>query len=66
MLDRNTNSDQDLQAVVEHLTEDDLVGWGWAPGTDASGRARDPVPISKVEFSRIVHAWAERGAACPE
>ena len=47
------------------LSEDKLVGWGWEPGVDVNGRAREPVPIPKPEFNRIVRAWASSGAACP-
>ena len=52
-----------LQA--RHLTEDELVAWGWDPGKDATGKDRQPVPIAKPEFNRIVHAWAKAGAVCP-
>ena len=66
MLDKSKNGNRDLTATVEHLTRDELVGWGWAPGIDANGKARDPVPIPKSEFSRIVREWAKLGAQCPE
>jgi hypothetical protein len=65
LLDKSRNGNKDLQAIVDHLTRDELVAWGWAPGTDADGRAREPAPIPKPEFNRIVHAWAKLGAKCP-
>ena len=65
-LDRKRNGNKTLAEIVKHLTEDELVAWGWAPGTDITGRAREPVPIAKAEFNRIVHAWADAGAACPK
>jgi hypothetical protein len=64
--DKGKNGNRDLKATVEHLTRDKLVAWGWAPGSDASGKARDPVPIPKPDFIRIVHAWAKLGAQCPQ
>ena len=66
LLDRSKNGNKDLKATVHHLTHDELVAWGWAPGTDADGKAREPVPIPKPEFDRIVHEWARLGAKCPE
>ena len=66
MLDRKRNGGKTLAQIVEHLTEDKLVAWGWEPGVDVNRRAREPVPIPKPEFNRIVRAWAASGAACPK
>ena len=66
MLDRRRNGNKSLAQIVHHLTEDALVAWGWNPGVDVTGKAREPVPIAKPEFNRIVHAWAKSGAACPK
>ena len=66
MLDRRRNGGKTLAQIVEHLTEDKLVAWGWAPGVDVNGNAREPVPTPKPEFNRIVRAWASSGAACPK
>lgn len=66
LLDQRTNGKRDLEATVRHLTQDKLVAWGWEPGTDIDRRQREPVPIAKAEFNRIVNAWAKAGAACPE
>lgn len=65
ILDRRTNGNKSLAEIVRHLVDDELVAWGWNPGTDANGRAREPVPIPKSEFTRIVKEWAAAGAACP-
>jgi hypothetical protein len=66
MLDRRTNGNKSLAQIVEHLTRDELVAWGWDPGVDVTGKAREPVPIPKPEFNRIVQAWEKSGAACPK
>src|SRR5712671_430755 len=66
LLDQRTNGKRDLKATVRHLTQDKLVAWGWEPGSDIDRRQREPVPIAKAEFNRIVNAWAKGGAACPE
>jgi len=63
---RRTNGNKSLAEIVKHLTEDELVAWGWAPGKDNAGNEREPVPIAKPEFNRIVHAWAKMGAVCPQ
>lgn len=63
--DRSKNGNRDLQATVKHLTEDKLVAWGWEPGIDVYGKPREPVPVPKAEFNRIVRAWAKAGGACP-
>ncbi len=65
ILDRKRNGNKSLEATVHHLTKDELVDWGWQPGTDASGRPRAPVPMSKDEFVKTVNAWAKLGAVCP-
>jgi hypothetical protein len=66
LLDQRTNGNRDLKATVRHLTQDKLVAWGWEPGTGVDRTQREPVPIARAEFNRIVRAWAKAGAACPE
>lgn len=66
MTDRSKNGNRNLQATVKHLTEDKLVAWGWEPGINVYGKAREPVPVPKAEFDRIVTAWAKTGGACPD
>ncbi len=59
--DPKRNGGRDLEAVARHLEEDELVAWGWNPGT-----AREPVPGTQKEFGALIHAWIEAGAHCPE
>jgi len=66
MLDKSRNGNKDAAAIAHHLTRDELVAWGWAPGVDADGKAREPVPIARAQFNRIVHAWVKLGARCPQ
>jgi hypothetical protein len=58
--DPSRNGRRSLAQIVEHMSEDKLVAWGWNPG---AGRA--PVPMPKDEFVTKVKTWAAGGAACP-
>src|SRR5262249_1004642 len=51
---------RDLPAMLEHVTHDELVAWGWAPGV---GRA--PVPIPRDEVASAFRTWMDAGAPCP-
>lgn len=54
------NGDKDMAALVHHMAEDHLVGWGWNPG-----KGRTPVPGTQKEFGELFKAWADSGAVCP-
>jgi len=58
--DPKQNRGRNLDQLVEHLTEDKLVMWGWNPG-----EGRKPVPMPHDEFSAKVKAWQAAGAPCP-
>ena len=58
--DPKQNKGRNLDQLVEHLTEDKLVAWGWSPG-----EGRTPVPIPHGEFSAKVKQWQAAGAPCP-
>ncbi len=58
--DTAKNGGRDLNALATHLTSDPIVQWGWEPGG-----TRKPVPVSKVDFAKLVNAWIASGGACP-
>jgi hypothetical protein len=58
--DPKQNKNRNLDQLVEHLTEDKLVAWGWNPGD-----GRVPVPMPHDEFSAKVKKWQAAGAPCP-
>jgi len=58
--DPKQNKGRNINQLVEHLTEDKLVMWGWNPGP-----GRTPVPIPHDEFSEKVKQWQAAGAPCP-
>lgn len=60
LLDRAGNGNRSPKDLLNHVTEDPIVRWGWDPG----GK-RDPVPIPHAEFVRLFAYWVETGAKCP-
>jgi hypothetical protein len=59
--DPQRNGGKSLADLVEHIGEDSLVGWAWAPG-----RGRKPAPGTQKLAGALVQAWVDTGAACPE
>jgi hypothetical protein len=58
--DPERNGDRSLADIVEHMTHDDLVGWGWEPG-----EGREPAPGTQADFGALIQAWVDTGAHCP-
>ena len=58
--DRTRNGNRDSAALIHHVSDDTLVGWGWHPGAD-----RTPAPGTQAEFGALIKAWIESGASCP-
>ncbi len=50
-----------LQELIEHNGEDELVAWGWNPG-----KGREPAPGTQKEFGELTRKWVETGAECPK
>jgi cytochrome c5 len=59
--DPQQNGGRSLAALLDHVANDDLVGWGWNPGD-----GRSLPPLSRVETAAQMKVWAESGAACPQ
>jgi len=59
--DPKQNNGKTVAQIVEHVTSDKLVLWGWNPG---EGRTLPPMPHN--EFARRFQDWARFGAACPQ
>jgi len=58
--DPDRNGGKDMAALVHHMAEDTLVGWGWNPG-----KGRTPAPGTQAEFGALIKAWVDTGAHCP-
>ena len=50
-----------LQQLLEHVADDELVGWGWNPG---DGRALPS--LSRQDTVAQMKIWIDGGAACPQ
>ena len=59
--DSDRNGGLDLEGLYDHLADDPLVAWGWAPGHD-----RTPAPGSQQALAALTRAWIDAGAHCPE
>ena len=59
--DPKQNNGKSIAQIVEHVSADKLVLWGWNPG-----EGRTLPPLSHDEFARKFQDWARYGAACPE
>jgi hypothetical protein len=58
--DPKRNGGRDLALLHEHAATDDLIAWGWQPGS-----GRDPAPGTQQLFGALVQAWIDTGAQCP-
>jgi hypothetical protein len=54
------NGGRTLAQIHDHMTNDSLVGWAWAPGF---GRAS--APGTQKELGALLDAWIKTGAVCP-
>jgi hypothetical protein len=54
------NGNKTPSALLQHVSSDPLVLWGWDPGT---GRKR--VAVSHTEFVSAFKRWSEAGGPCP-
>ncbi len=58
--DKERNGGRDFAALIKHVSEDQLVLWGWNPGG-----TRELVPVAHTEFVRQFKLWADAGGPCP-
>lgn len=58
--DKSKTGGKDLQAMLAHNRDDELVAWGWDPGL-----GRTPVPVPRERFVAAWKTWMDAGAPCP-
>jgi len=59
--DPKQNGGRTFAMLLDHVANDDLVGWAWN-----AGDGRTPPPLSRLETAAQMKVWVEGGAACPE
>ena len=52
---------RDVPALIHHVEDDALVGWGWDPGP-----GRKPIQTPRATFVAAMKTWAAAGAPCPD
>jgi hypothetical protein len=57
--DPKQNGGRSLDQLLDHLADDDLVGWGWCPG-----EGRTLPPLSRPDVVAQMKSWVAGGAAC--
>jgi len=59
--DKSKNGGRNFKKLIEHVSSDSLVLWGWHPGGE-----REPVSVPHDEFVAKFKQWAAAGGPCPE
>jgi len=59
--DPRQNGGKTITQIIEHVTSDKLVMWGWNPG-----EGRSMPSMGHDEFAQKMAEWARYGAACTE
>ncbi|MEO0601706.1 MAG: hypothetical protein AAF211_09730, partial [Myxococcota bacterium] len=59
--DPSRNGQRTLDDLLEHVSHDSLVRWGWSPGG-----SRTTPPLDHASFVSAFRTWVDAGAPCPE
>lgn len=60
LLDPKQNGGRNKAQLIDHMANDDLVGWAWHPGD-----GRTLPPMSRPAFAAQVRLWIAKGAYAP-
>jgi hypothetical protein len=60
LLDPKQNGNRTKTQLIDHMANDDLVGWAWHPGD-----GRTLPPMSRPAFAAQVRLWIAKGAYAP-
>jgi mono/diheme cytochrome c family protein len=61
LLDQKQNGGLSPEQLVDHVSHDPLVLWGWNPG-----EGRSTPPLMHDEFVSKVKEWLDNGGSCPK
>src|ERR1700744_3763016 len=60
ILDPKQNGGRTKAQLIDHMANDDLVGWAWHPGN-----GRTLPPMTRLAFAAQVRLWIAKGAYAP-
>lgn len=60
ILDPKQNGGRTKAQLIDHMANDDLVGWAWHPGD-----GRSLPPMTRAAFAAQVRLWIAKGAYAP-
>lgn len=60
LTDPTRNGGRDPDALLEHVSHDSLVLWGWSPGGE-----RTRPPLEHADFVAAFRGWIDAGMPCP-
>jgi hypothetical protein len=60
LLDSKQNGNRTKAQLIDHMANDDLVGWAWHPGD-----GRTLPPMTRPAFAAQVRLWIAKGAYAP-
>jgi len=65
LLDMTKNGNRTPAQLLEHITNEPLVKWAFAPGIGQSGKPRTTPPIPHDQLIQWFNIWIKEGTPCP-
>jgi hypothetical protein len=65
LLDMSKNGQRTPAQLLEHITNEPLVNWAFAPGIGQNGKPRTTPPIPQAELIKWFQIWINEGTPCP-
>jgi len=65
LLNKDLNGQRTPAQLLEHIKNEPLVKWAFAPGIGQNGNPRTTPPIPQDELIRWFKIWIREGTPCP-
>ena len=65
LLDKSKNGNRTPAQLLEHITNEPLVKWAFAPGIGQNGKPRTTPPIPQDQLIHWFQIWINEGTPCP-
>jgi len=65
LLDKTKNGNRTPAQLLEHITNEPLVKWAFAPGIGQNGKPRTTPPVPQAELIQWFNVWIGEGTPCP-